>query len=229
MERLNIVGVETPFGYRTVELRVGDALLGGVTADVLVASTFVDDLVPVPGTLVGSLKNHGVDLYEARADAEPKTELIRSLRADLDRAVNRAAEYVPEHHASLVEDLRRIVASDAMRSLEVGIIGRRLAEFLALDLAGPNFANANLFERIKSLAEVAVSPWIRGYFGVLRVLGNNAAHEQGQVAWLPPNVDEDDLVVCLFCMLRILSFWTERKDEGERLLAGGLSETAREA
>jgi hypothetical protein len=64
-----------------------------------------------------------------------------------------------------------------------------------------------------------VSPWIRGYLDVLRVLGNDAAHETGQSAWLPPHVDEGDLAVCLFCTLRVSSFWVDHKEQRAKIMS----------
>jgi hypothetical protein len=64
-----------------------------------------------------------------------------------------------------------------------------------------------------------VSPRILGYLDVLRVFGNDAAHENGQTAWLPPHVDEGDLAVCLFCMLQVVSVWVDHMEQRARIMS----------
>lgn len=65
MDPLNILGVDTPRGYRTFELFCGDitALEGKV--DVLVVSSFAGSYSPTPGTLPGALfERLGIDLRQ---------------------------------------------------------------------------------------------------------------------------------------------------------------------
>ncbi|MBI3762873.1 MAG: DUF4145 domain-containing protein [Chloroflexi bacterium] len=62
MDRLNIVGIESPFGYRTIELLQGDLALSSPRADIVVVSVFAGGYQPIPGTVLGALRAiHGID------------------------------------------------------------------------------------------------------------------------------------------------------------------------
>ena len=63
MDPLNVLGVETPRGYRTFELFHGDLTTLQEPVDVLVVSAFAGSYVPTPGTLAGALSRRlGIDL-----------------------------------------------------------------------------------------------------------------------------------------------------------------------
>jgi hypothetical protein len=56
-----------------------------------------------------------------------------------------------------------------------------------------------------------VAEWINSYLAVLRIFAN-LAHKQQPVATekhLPPKISDQDLVVCLLTIDRILEFWFE--------------------
>ena len=60
---LNFFDIETAHGQSTVELQAGDFPSLGVTADLLVVSAFERCYEPVPGTLIGRLKEaYGLEL-----------------------------------------------------------------------------------------------------------------------------------------------------------------------
>ncbi|MDP6946974.1 MAG: hypothetical protein QF464_22685, partial [Myxococcota bacterium] len=54
-----------------------------------------------------------------------------------------------------------------------------------------------------------VSPWIRSYMHTLRIFGNEGAHHKDDDERFPRALTEKDLALCLFCVLRVLSFWVE--------------------
>jgi hypothetical protein len=57
-----------------------------------------------------------------------------------------------------------------------------------------------------------VAEWINSYLAVLRIFANYQAHKQQPVATekrLPPKISDQDLVVCLLTIDRILDFWFE--------------------
>jgi hypothetical protein len=100
VKRLNVVGVDTPRGYRTVELFHGDLVAGTLTADVLVVSAFAGSYAPTPGTLISSLaKAYGLDLrVEARQPAF-------DLRLAFGCWVSRPLEHVPHYRRVLVVEM----------------------------------------------------------------------------------------------------------------------------
>ncbi|MGH7848111.1 MAG: DUF4145 domain-containing protein [Candidatus Binatia bacterium] len=139
----------------------------------------------------------------------PKTQLLVYLRADVRRALDGAAELIPRYHASLTDEARRIVDSDSTRSFEIGLIGRRVVEFVVDDLLSKPKTSPDLAKKIDDLAEIGVAPWIRGYMHTLRILGNESAHEKSSDGRVPPNVSEQDLPVSLFCLQRVIEFWRQ--------------------
>lgn len=65
MKQLNILGIETRFGYRTFELYEGDLSKLDRNVDVLVISAFANGYMPTPGTVIGALhKNCGLRINE---------------------------------------------------------------------------------------------------------------------------------------------------------------------
>lgn len=78
MRRLNVIGLETRLGYRTVELIEGDITNLERRADVLVLSAFAGGYVPTPGSVMGSLwKRHRISLVELAQ--RPAIDLRESL------------------------------------------------------------------------------------------------------------------------------------------------------
>jgi hypothetical protein len=71
MERKNIVGIDTGFGYRTLELYEGDLCALGSPVDVVVLSAFASNYDPIPGTVVGAMwERLQLDMYSCRRKAE---------------------------------------------------------------------------------------------------------------------------------------------------------------
>ena len=68
--------------------------------------------------------------------------------------------------------------------------------------------------KIDELSNRGVAGWIRSYMHVLRMLGNESAHEKDNSGKRPAFASEDDLVISLFCLLRVWNFWAGWKAEG---------------
>ncbi len=153
----------------------------------------------------------------------PKGQLVTNLRADILTTFDRIASIVPHSHQRLVAEARRIFSVEQPRSFEVGVLGRRVAEFISDDLLGKVKSSPDLLAKIDSLGDKGIAPWIRGYLHTLRVLGNESTHEKSVTGRIPQNVVEDDLPVALFCMQRVLAFWEEyRKNQGSVLKVSAL-------
>jgi hypothetical protein len=140
----------------------------------------------------------------------PKGELIRGVRQDILERIEVAMSSTSDTAARLLVDLRRIISNEESRSFEIGIIGRRLVEFLVQHLWDAKKGRP-LMNSIEDLAAHGIADWIRSYMHMLRVFGNESAHEKSRENRHPPAVSEADIVLCLFCILRILDFWAETK------------------
>lgn len=146
----------------------------------------------------------------------PLSELLESLRKDIENKLLQHAGLFDDAHLSLRDEWLRALASGRTRSIELGILSRRLLELLVSRIepsgSGP------LFNRIDALQKSGVAPWIRGYMHVLRQLGNEAAHEaSGQSNWRPQSPEPVDAGLCLSCVNRLLEFWLSHGKQ----LAGG--------
>ncbi len=144
--------------------------------------------------------------------AAPKGELVAVVRRELGARLDRAEALANAAQSRLIHEVRRVVDNEASRSFELGIMGRRLVELVVTDLepTAPSKRRAfELWRRIDRLADDGVADWIRSYMHVLRVLGNESAHERDRGERRPPAVRDADLAVCLLCMQRVLEFWLE--------------------
>jgi hypothetical protein len=140
----------------------------------------------------------------------PKGELIENIRRDILHKIDSAVELVTGSNLNVMMDLRRFVASEKSRSFEIGIIGRRLVEFIVNDLSSTK-KGQQLWVKIDGLAEHGIADWIRSYMHTIRIFGNESAHEKNQPNRRPIAVAEVDVTICLFCIQRVLGFWVELK------------------
>src|SRR5258708_22195740 len=87
MERKNIVGIDTKFGYRTIELYEGNLCKLDRSVDVLVLSALAGNYDPTPGTVVGGLLDEfGLDVSFYRRDAD--FDLTSALGIWISRALD---------------------------------------------------------------------------------------------------------------------------------------------
>jgi Domain of unknown function (DUF4145) len=143
----------------------------------------------------------------------PKGSLIQNLKADILAALAKNEHLVSQGHRNLIEEMRRILNFENARSFEIGILGRRLVEFVVDELLNKKKTSPTLDSKIDELANLGVAGWIRSYMHVLRMLGNESAHEKDNSGKKPSFASEDDLVISLFCVLRVWNFWATWKSE----------------
>ena len=145
-------------------------------------------------------------------------EALASVQRELVSSLQRHEGLVSKGHHDLPRELREGLRRDAPRSIELGILGRRLVEFVVDDLGKRVGSQEGLERKIEFLARDGVAPWIRSYMHVLRVFGNEQAHQKDKENRRPPFVVSKDLAVCLFCMLRVWEYWVQvRTDQTEAL------------
>ena len=138
----------------------------------------------------------------------PKDELIANLKSDICSLLDKSYTSIPYLQKSLYQDMRRLLASDEVRSFEVGILARRYVESMVNSILPSDKPVHNLANGIDQIAQYNIAPWIRSYMHTLRLIGNESAHEKKKEGRRPPYVVEDDLVITLFCIHRLLVFWS---------------------
>ena len=142
----------------------------------------------------------------------PKGALFEGLRKELLKTLSGGRMLAGTKGHELFNNASRLINSDQIRSFELGIISRRLVEFIVDDIA-PRRKKMDLMDKIDALSQLLVADWIRSYMHVLRIFGNESAHERQKQDRKPLNVTEADMVVCLFCLQRMLEFWVDLKDD----------------
>jgi hypothetical protein len=151
----------------------------------------------------------------------PRGELIANIRSEILKTVDRAERDALLPDSKLLSEVRRIVASENSRSFELGILGRKVTEVVVDDIVKES-GSIDLYGKIEKTAQLGIAPWIRSYLHVLRVFGNESAHERTSGARTPVAIDESDLALCFFCLSQTLSFylsWREGAKEGPELTA----------
>jgi hypothetical protein len=89
MQRRNVVGVNTRYGYRTCELYQGDITQIDREVDVIAVSAFAGDYVPTPGTVIQALRDRlGIDV--ALLGQHPQFDFRESLGVWISRPLTDA-------------------------------------------------------------------------------------------------------------------------------------------
>ena len=156
MKPLNLIDIETPWGFRTFELHQGDITQLDMDVDVLVVSAFKGNYAPVPGTIIEALLNNlQIDLRElakARefdlvdvfgcwtAQVVPKNKFGRIICAEMVGGKLEAKE--------VVENVFAVLSMLEMKNIK--------PETLALPVLGAGQQQLSATEIIKNLLDCAV-------------------------------------------------------------------------
>lgn len=130
MNQRNIFDFETNQGIKRLEIQHGDILQCQEQFDVLVVSAFQDDYQPIAGTLIGGLKNIGIDV--ARLAENPEYDLRSNQPIWLSRQL---PEQLPFRRIACIE-----LSPKENVSLQLKTIRKRLASLFGL-LVGANYIN----------------------------------------------------------------------------------------
>lgn len=135
-------------------------------------------------------------------------KLFQAAQGDLLATLNEASAKFGATGLELEKEWRKLLAKKDVRSIELGVLARRLTEFVAAELGAPA---GNLYSRIAWLEKNGAAPWLCGYMHVLRHLGNEAAHDNTAEERQPRLVTSEDLLVALLCVQRMLTCWLQWK------------------
>lgn len=87
MELINILEINSPFGYRQFKLLKGDISKSNIPVDILCVSAFKGGYTPTPGTVLGSLyKNKNISLLDLAKD--PEIDLRNSENTFVTKQIN---------------------------------------------------------------------------------------------------------------------------------------------
>ncbi|MFO1326072.1 MAG: DUF4145 domain-containing protein [Rubrivivax sp.] len=136
--------------------------------------------------------------------ALPRDQVVAAVRSDISNKLMHATQFFRPDAGQLHDEWRRLLDAPEVRSVEVGVLSRRLVELFVRRYGAP--ASESLPNRIRALERTGVAPWICDYLQVLRHFGNEAAHEGQPGVRQPPIIEQPDLALCLFCVERVLGF-----------------------
>ena len=135
----------------------------------------------------------------------PTGDLAALLRKDLNRSIELLIE--KNTRDEVFTDLKRVINTD-FRAFEFGAIARKSIENIIEKL---NPSSKNQFELIKKIEalhqSVGVSQWILSYFHTIRIFGNEAVHSKDHTNRIPQYLDEKDLEIGMYCLLKIIDFY----------------------
>lgn len=157
--------------------------------------------------------SEAMDKYLKRSHVSiPKTQLIAGVRGDILLLLTDYSHILSPEDRGVVNELRVVLQREDVRSFELGVIARKLAERVTDSLhAGPTKAT-KLDGKIRELGEKGIATWIQQYLHVLRVVGNESAHENTGTHREPASIQESDVAISLFCMRAVLEFWLKRAE-----------------
>jgi hypothetical protein len=134
--------------------------------------------------------------------------LADSVRGETLEALDALSASLFDRNQQVIGDLKRVIARQESRSFEIAIVGRRLVESIVNDLSGDSSARP-LFKKIDTLSNQGIADWIRSYMHTVRIFGNESAHERSREGRFPESLGEHDVVICLFCIQRLIRFWSD--------------------
>lgn len=107
---------------------------------------------------------------------------------------------------STFADFKRVIISD-FRPFEFCAISRKVIEYIIAKINPQNHKVNDLYRNIESLSNFGVSQWMINYFHIIRVFGNEAVHHRELKVKYPKFVDEKDLEIGMYCMIKILDLY----------------------
>ena len=145
----------------------------------------------------------------------PRNEVMESLRNEILTLASQAARNHSD--TELFSEIAKVFRRKDLRSFEAGVLARRLVEYVVDDIIGKNgpsppLPGIDLYKKIENLHNRKVSMWMSSYMHLLRIFGNESAHERDD-GRLPSELTENDFIISLFCLNRVLRFWLDTERE----------------
>ena len=152
--------------------------------------------------------SHSLDKVLKRVDIKiPVDEIMTNVKKEILKIVkkNTSKEF---NESETFMFLKNTFADKNSKSIVYGIACRRLIENLLTVKYFSNEADNQLsfFKKINLLKEKDVANWIISYLHVIRIFGNESAHDLSHSDRIPGNIEAKDISLLLFCVQRVLEF-----------------------
>ncbi len=102
--------------------------------------------------------------------------------------------------------LKRILQKNDIQPFELAIASRKVCEYV-LNILVPHAKSQELVKKIQALNTISVAPWVTSYFHLLRIFGNEYAHDQTHLDRKPKQMNLHDLTIGLFSLERVLEYF----------------------
>lgn len=93
------------------------------------------------------------------------------------------------------------------RATHIGFAGRKIREHVIRAISPKIPKHSSQKNEYKELGDHGIADWVISYLQVLRIFGNEQAHQIDVGKRFPRQIVEQDLVMCLLAINRILDFW----------------------
>lgn len=158
--------------------------------------------------------NEALNKYLKRSDFETSTysienfqlaikdDLLRYLmKLKLDQKISTPG--ITETIADLIEKINQ----NQIKPFEIGVLSRRLVEFIVKDVLEIKSLTKDLAFSINEMKSKDIASWVISYLHILRTFGNVASHSSDKNSFKPPTMNEKDLITLFICLNRSLDFW----------------------
>lgn len=151
------------------------------------------------------LKREGHQIVNVFKDRESREILgqIEALLQELIRLRNRPK--VNKTFAKLLDCIKQ----QEVRYLDLAILARRVLELMMNEI-NPQSARKSLYKKIEDFSRKQVAAgWIISYMHIIRILGNEQAHDDINQGKIPCEIMVTDQRIMLHCLEQILTFWIQ--------------------
>lgn len=151
------------------------------------------------------LKREGQQIINVFRDRESREILLEVERLLKELILIRNKRTVNKTFAKLLDCMKQ----QEVRYLDLAILARRVVEMM-MNEVNPQSVNKSLYRKIEDFArkQVAAS-WIISYMHIIRILGNEQAHDDISKGKIPGEIMITDQRIMLHCLEQIFTFWIQ--------------------
>jgi len=137
----------------------------------------------------------------------PVNEIIIDVKKQILKSVknNKSKSFL---ESSSYKYLIETFNNENSKSYNYGIVSRRLVEKLLTEkyFESEEYKYYSFFKKIQELNEMQVANWIVSYLHVIRIFGNESAHDFSNKTRYPNSISSKDVSLLLFCVQRVVEF-----------------------
>ncbi|HRW86769.1 MAG TPA: DUF4145 domain-containing protein [Bacteroidales bacterium] len=172
------------------------------------------------------------DARKAKALSSGINKVLGRMKIDLEsvkfgrsirRSISRRAAYISTTLFPGEEEflkLRETIEDDESQYYQVGILARRTLEFILKDVFSDD--NMQLNDMIRMSRDFGFPAHIVSYMHLIRSFGNLSAHTTFKSDSIKPSMNEEDLMINLLAIDKVLEFWKENRCELRRKISNFL-------